>query len=297
MFVLALMLPVYIGTLILIPILEHARWAGVLLMTLALFGSFYYSARGGSAIMGMFMTVGLTMIIAVGTVSIDALLFVTNGLLQGAIAGIGFVWIAHAFLPEPPVDVLKSASSSKPLLPSAGTATRRAFRSLVVVLPLAIFFMFSSSSMSYVVVMIKVASMGQQANADISRRMGREQIESTLWGGLAAIVGWQLMSIWPSLLMYSLMIVLAGLIFGQRIFSEKGLQARAGMWSYAFLTMIVVLAPALLDGQSADGAGAAFYSRLLLFVVIAIYGTLAVAVFDAFWPFKHKIVAVTSGRA
>lgn len=287
-FVLALMLPVYIGTLIFIPVLEHARWAGILLMTLALFGSFYYSARGGSMILGMFMTVGLTMVIAVGTVSVDALLSVIDGLWLGAIAGISFVWIAHAFLPELTMVSLKRGTPSKPALPSAEIARRSAFRSLVVVLPLAIFFLFSSSSISYAVIMIKVASMGQQANADISREMGRTQIESTLWGGLAAIVGWQLMSIWPSLLMYSLVIALAGLLFGPRIFTGKGLQAKAGMWSYAFLTMIVVLAPALLDGQSADGAGAAFYSRLILFFVIAIYGTVAVTVFDAFWPFKQS---------
>ena len=35
---------------------------------------------------------------------------------------------------------------------------------------------------------------------------------------------------------------------------------------------------------SGAGAGAAFWSRLFLFVLIAIYGTAAVAVFDAFWP-------------
>ena len=286
-FVLALMLPVYAGTIILIPFLEHARWAGVLLVTLALFGSFYYSARGGSMVMGVFMTVGWTVIIAVGTVSIDVLLSVMNGLWLGAIFGIAFVWVAHALLPELPTEAVVRGASTGQALPSAKTARRSALRSLVVVLPLAIIFLFSSSSITYVVIMIKVASMGQQANADKSREMGRSQIESTLWGGLAAIIAWQVLSIWPSLLMYGLVIALAGLLFGPRIFVGKGMHQKAGMWSYAFLTMIIVLAPALLDGQSADGAGSAFYSRLFLFIVIAIYGTLSVAVFDAFWPFKQ----------
>ena len=48
--------------------------------------------------------------------------------------------------------------------------------------------------------------------------------------------------------------------------------------------MIVVLAPAVLDSQSGSAAGAAFYSRLFLFVVIAVYGSVAVAVFDVFFP-------------
>jgi hypothetical protein len=77
--------------------------------------------------------------------------------------------------------------------------------------------------------MIKVASMGQQANADISRKMGRLQIESTIWGGLAAIIAWQLMSIWPSLLMYGLLIALSGLFFGARIFVGKGMHPKASV--------------------------------------------------------------------
>lgn len=293
-FVLALMLPVYVGTAILIPFLEHARWAGVLLITLALFGSFYYSARGGSKVMGMFMTVGITVIIAVGSISIDALLAVTEGLALGAIFGIAFVWLAHALLPELSAEPKKAGPLPKQAPPSKSTARRNALRSLLVVLPMAIFFLFSGSSATYVPVMIKVATMGQQANADISREMGRTQIESTLWGGLAAIIAWQLMSIWPSLLMYSLLIGLAGLLFGPRIFVGKGMHPKAGMWSYAFLTMIIVLAPALLDGQTSDGAGTAFYIRLLLFIVIAIYGTVAVAVFDAFWPYKKSLQPVIS---
>jgi len=59
---------------------------------------------------------------------------------------------------------------------------------------------------------------------------------------------------------------------------------KGAMWSYAYLTMIVVLAPAVMDGFGSDGASSAFYMRLFLFVVVAVYGSAAVAVFDAFWP-------------
>ena len=114
--------------------------------------------------------------------------------------------------------------------------------------------------------------------------MGRSMLESTLWGGVGAVIAWQVLSIWPSLLMYTLLIALAGLLFGPRIFQGPGMHPRFSMWSYAFLTMIVVLAPAVLDSQSGSAAGAAFYSRLFLFVVIAVYGSVAVAVFDVFLP-------------
>ena len=82
-FVLAMVLPAYAGMFLLVPVLEHARWAGILLVILALFGSFYYSARGGSPVMGMFMTLGITMVVTVGSVSVDIMFMVVNGLAVG----------------------------------------------------------------------------------------------------------------------------------------------------------------------------------------------------------------------
>jgi hypothetical protein len=126
--------------------------------------------------------------------------------------------------------------------------------------------------------------MGQQATSDQSKAMGTSLLASTLWGGLGAIIAWNVLSIWPSLLMYTLLVGLAGLIYGRWIFQGPAVHPNFQMMQYAFLTMIVILAPAVLDGMGSSGAGSAFWSRLLLFVLIAVYGTTAVAVFDAFWP-------------
>jgi len=282
-FVLALVIPAYAGMLLL-PLLQHTRWAGILLVMLFMFGSFYYSARGGSPVMGMFMTLGLTMVVTIGSVSADAMLMVINGVAFGAAAGIAFVVIAHAILPDLPQPQPGGAGKQAPPRPSIELARRKAFRSLMVVMPLVLVFLFVSSSVSYVVVMIKVASMGQQANAETGRAMGIEQIESTIWGGLGAIIAFYVMSIWSSLLLFCLLIALACLIYGRRIFSGSFMHPRGGMWSYALLTMIIILTPAVTNTQETGDAGAAFYTRLFLFVVIAVYGTLSLAVFDAFWP-------------
>jgi hypothetical protein len=288
-FVLAIVLPAYAGMFLLVPVLEHARWAGILLVVLALFGSFYYSARGGSPVMGMFMTLGITIVVTVGSVSADIMLIVVNGVAVGAASGITFVAVAHALLPDLPLP--QNAGGGKKPSPAAkpsGLAARRnAFRSLTVVMPLVMIFLFISSSTSYLVVMIKVASMGQQASAQVTRAMGREQLESTLWGGLGAIIAFHVMSIWSSLLMFCLIIALACLVYGKRIFQGAGMNPKGSMWSYALLTMIIVLTPAV---TSTDGdAAAAFYTRLFLFVIIAFYGTISVAVFDTFWPDKKNL--------
>ena len=285
-FVLALALSVYAG-LLLLPLIINQRAVGVLLLALALFGSFYYSARGGSPVIGAFVTVGLALAAAVGSVSVDGALSAAKGVSIGAVFGVAFVWLAHAVLPDSRAKAPDSAPLPRPpqtAPPDRALARQSALRSLLIVLPVVLWLLLSSASASYLAVMIKVASMGQQASADHTRQVGTSLLLSTLIGGIAAIIGWEVLSVWPSLIIYSLLIGLAGLVMGPRIFAGAGMHPAGATWSYAYLTMIIVLAPAVMDGQTGSSADAAFWSRLLMFLGATLYGIAAVTVFDAFWP-------------
>lgn len=285
--VVALLLPMLAGLAVL-PVVEHARWAGILLLGLGLFYSFYYTARGGSAALGTFMTIGLTLTITIGTVDSTLLGLLVDALAVGAFFGVIFVWVAHALLPDPPREgpLAKAQRPAGP--PDLAEARRSAMRALLVVLPIALLFMFLSSSASYTAIMIKVATLGQQASTDKSREMGRSLLAATFWGGLAAIAAWCLLHAWPSLILYVLLIGLAGLLFGRLVFQGPGVAPEFSKWSYAYVTMLIILAPALIDHPGSSGAGAAFWTRLGHFLAIAVYGSAAVAVFDAFWPARRE---------
>jgi hypothetical protein len=286
--IIAILAPMVAG-MALLPLLLHAKAAAILLVALALFHSFYFTARGGSPALGTFMTVGLTLTVTIGSVSGDIMIFLVQMVGLCAVVGIAFVAIAHALLPDlPPDPALAGIKKPPPPKPDPSRAGRHAFRSLVIVFPLALLFLFMSASPSYTVVMIKVATMGQQASADKSREMGRSLMESTLWGGLGAIIAWNIMALWPSLVLYTLLVALAGLIYGRYLFKGPAVHPKFQMVSYAYLTMIVILAPAVLDGLGSSGAGGAFWSRLLLFVLIAVYGTLAVWAFDSLFPARQQ---------
>ena len=283
-FLAAMTVSMYAG-LLLLPWLLDYPLVGLLLLVLALYWSFYFAAKGGSPVLGSFITVGIALSTAIGSVSVDATLMLINGLLMNAVIGIVFVWVAHALLPDsmaggfPAPD--KPQGGAKPELADARWS---AFRSLVIVFPIAFWFMLSGASTSYVPVMIKVASMGQQATNEGARLAGRSLIMSTVIGGAGAIVGWNILSVSPTLVVYTLLIALAGLIFGPRIFQGKGMHAEAGTWSYAYLTMIVILAPAVMDTAIGSSADAAFWSRLVMFALATLYGVAAVYVVDAFRP-------------
>jgi hypothetical protein len=277
----------------LLPWLLDYPLVGLLLLVLALFRSFYFTARGGSPVLGTFVTVGIALSTAVGSVSVDATLMLISGMLMNASIGIVFVWIAHALVPDSIAGGFPAPPGAKPQDapgPDLAEARWSAYRSLLIVFPIALWFMLSGGSTSYVPVMIKVASMGQQATNEGARLAGRSLIVSTIIGGVGAIIGWNVLGIVPELMMYALLIALGALIFGPKIFQGKGMHPDAATWSYGYLTMIVILAPAVMDSASGSSADVAFWSRLLMFALATLYGVAAVYVVDAFRPAHAKTV-------
>lgn len=289
-FLAAMMLSMY-ASLLLLPWLLDYPLVGLLLLVLALFWSFYFTARGGSPVLGTFVTVGLALSTAVGSVSVDATLMLISDLSMNASIGIVFVWIAHALLPDSlaggfPGPAAQQAQDADG--PDLAAARWSAFRSLLIVFPVALWFMFSGGSTAYVPVMIKVAAMGQQATNEGARLAGRSLIMSTIIGGVGAIIGWNVLGVVPTLSMYALLIALGGLVFGPRIFAGKGMHPEGATWSYGYLTMIVILAPAVMDSAAGSSANVAFWSRLVMFALATLYGVAAVYVVDAFRPAKAR---------
>ena len=285
-FVLVLTLSLYAGMLLL-PLLLHQPAVGMLLLALALYWSFYFTAKGGPAILGTLATLGIAVTAAIGSVNVDAVLAVAKYISIATIAGVLFVWIAHALLPDTMADDAP-AVTTKPETPRPDLAQARwsAFRSLLIVLPVAIFMLFSSASTAYIPVMLKVASMGQQATNEAARHAARSLILSTLIGGVGAIIGWQILSIAPTLLIFALVVGLAGQLLGTRIFQGAALHQQAATWIYGYLTMLVILAPAVLDGLGGDPASLKFWDRILMFGGTTFYAVVAIYAVDAFRPEK-----------
>jgi hypothetical protein len=290
-FVLALALAIYSG-LFLLPFLVYQLGVGILLLTLVLFWSFYITAKGGSAIVGTFVTIGLSLTVAIGSTSIDGFLQLAAGVSVNALFGIAFVWFAHALLPDSMAQASPQSvvPASPPEVTPVDLATARghALRSLAIVFPVCLLVLLSSNGAAYAAVMIKVASMGQQTSTQGTAQAARSLLGSTVIGGIGAIIGWQILSLWTSLIMYTLLIGLAGLLIGPRIFKDQGMHPNAATWSYGYVTMIIILAPAVLDGMGGSHAGANFQERLVMFIGATLYGVVAVYIFDAFWPKQSR---------
>lgn len=279
------------GGLLLLPPLQNHPMVGLILLLLALYWSFYFTAKGGSAALGTFATMGIAVSTAIGTVSLDAVLAIVNSIAFGSAVGVLFVWVAHGFVNDSLATDRISAPQQKPPAapkPDLSVARRSALRSLLIVLPVALFFLFSSASAAYIPVMIKVAAMGQQASNEGARLAGRSLLQSTVIGGVGAVIGWQILSIAPTLLIYTVYIALAALLMGPKIFQGRGLHPDAATWSYGLLTMIVILAPAVADSLIGGPADAKFLQRLWMFLLATIYAVGTVYIFDAFATHRRR---------
>jgi hypothetical protein len=78
---------------------------------------------------------------------------------------------------------------------------------------------------------------------------------------------------------------------GPRIFADHGMHPQAATWSYAFLTMIVILAPAVMDSAAGGPAGMKFWERLVMFAGTTIYAVGTVYIFDAFTAARRNSTA------
>ena len=144
----------------------------------------------------------------------------------------------------------------------------------------------SSDTAGYAIVLIKIATMGQQSSFEDAQAAGRDLIASTLIGGAAAILVWNILQIWPTLVIYSLLFLLCGLVIGPKVFSGDGLAKNGSMWSYGLLTMMVIVTPAAADIASGDGASARFADRITMFFLATLYAISAIYLFEALWPSK-----------
>jgi hypothetical protein len=211
---------------------------------------------------------------------------ITRALGINACTAFLFVWLAFALFPDSQAG--PQPERPAPPVPPIAVARRSALRSLAIVVPVLLWLLFSSDTSSYAIVVLKVATMGQQSELEDTRNAASDLLLSTLVGGIAGVIVWNVLQIWPNLVIYSLMFLLCGLIMGPKIFAGAGLAERGSMWSYGLLTMMVIIAPAVMDTAGGDAAGARFSDRIVMFALATLYAVVAVYAFDRFWPDRSK---------
>ncbi|MFG0381601.1 DUF2955 domain-containing protein [Pseudomonas sp. zbq_18] len=260
--------------LLLAPLLDHQPFAGVLLVALGLFFCFRYGLRGGNGLLSNLMVVGLTMITAASTTSMALGQLVIEGLLKAVLLTTLCVAVSHWLFPEPKGLPPAKAAAAQPL----EQANWVALRAMLVVLPAWLLAMINPAS--YMPLVMKSASLGQQVCGVSARNAGRELLGSTLLGGLLAILFWVVLSICPHLWLFFLLMLLFALLLARRLYQLVSNSLTPGFWLNTCATLIILLGQSVQDSAAGKDVYSAFALRMGLFLLVTLYACAAVYLLD-----------------
>jgi hypothetical protein len=266
---LAALLTTAIG-LLLIPILRYYPVSGVLLIGVCLFLAFRYGLRGGNNLIMTFLVIGLTMISSAGVADFELGALVIGALVKGLLLAVLVLALSHWLFPDPANAPSPPAS---PILP-ADEVGRVALRTTLIVLPTFLLALIDPAS--YLPIILKAVSLGQQSSTATARNAGRELVGSTLFGGLLAILFWCALSLFVHLWMFFLWMLLFALVLARKLYALSPTCFSPGFWLNSLITMIILLGQSVQDSAAGKDVYTAFAVRMGLFIVVTLYACLMV---------------------
>ena len=194
---------------------------------------------------------------------------IAKGLVAGAAIAIASVWLAHGLFPDLPEHAANdpeeaTGAAAKPL-PSLEVRYRMAMTSTVVVLPvLALIFSLNLTGGALILVFIALLSL--QPSFATGWKIGKGLIVGNVIGGIASIAIYETLVAYPTFGFFLLLMLLAGLVFGQAMFSDH---PAAPLFKTGFNTVVLLVGMSVtITGTE---AGSKFYERIAQIMVAVFY--------------------------
>lgn len=249
---------------LLIPLIHYYPVSAVLVVAVGLYFSMYLTLIRGKRLLGTFLTIGFTLISVAGSVDYLLATTVIKALALGITAAVICQWLVYPFFPE---------EATAPAPPEA-TSTEElsnwlAVRAMLIVMPA--YLLALSNPSQYLMTIMKSVSLGQQTSAMDARHAGRELIGSTFVGGVMAVLFWVLLSLAPTLWMFTLWMLAFALFTAAKLYGLLKTRVAPSFWINALVTMLILLGPAVEDSANGKDALAAFLQRFATFIAVTLY--------------------------
>ncbi len=232
----------------------------VLLLTVSLliFLEFLLLARGqavGAAAIFL-ITTAIVPLLAIESMSVAYGLI--HSLIAGSALAVLLAFAAHALFPT------RGRAVAIPVTAQVSNPTALALANAAALMSLVIYFMLTVSPVSMVAVLTVISILRQPADLGGGAAWGL--ILGNLVGGLAATVAYILITLLPSPAFLLLVVLLVGLLFGDRI-------ARGGdsapIYTVGLMTFLIVLGLGL--SPLPQDSGSVFIARVFDVMVAAVY--------------------------
>jgi len=274
--------------LFLVPVIDYFPAAAVMIIAVGIFFSNYIAINLNKNLVGLFLTVGITLISATGTLDYAVSYLVINALVIGIIVAVASQWMVYPLFPE---DTAAVAPQEEAIMDSDEWI---ALRATIVVLP--VFVLVLTNPAAYLPILMKGTALAQEASVTRARGAGKELLGSTFLGGAFAILFWFALGASVTLWMFFLWMLLFGIYFGAKIYGVLQSRMPTTFWLNVAVTMLILLGSAVGDTANGKDVYEAFAVRMGLFICVTLYAWLAIVLLER-WHFGSVEPSVAAGRA
>ena len=260
--------------LLLIPVLQHYPVTAILLVAVGLYLSNTLSMNKGKSGVAMLLTMGLTIISAAGLSSFAMAYLVVQSLAVGVGLAIVCQWIVYPFFPEDPMP----AKPAKPDASDGASSRWLALRATLIILPAYLLALTNPSA--YLSIIMKSVSLGQADSITSAKHAGRELLGSTFLGGFFAMLFWFGLKLHPNLWMFFLWMLLFSIYFSCKVYRISASRFPTSFWVNVWITLLILLGPAVQDSANGKDVYKAFAIRMSLFVAVTFYAWAAISVLE-----------------
>jgi hypothetical protein len=261
--------------MLMVPLLEHYAFTGVLLTASILFVVFYGGLLRGHALTTVLL-LAFALIPVAGVAEQALVSALTLAMTVGLAVAILVNALSHALFPDRPATGDRTSPAHSVDKP---TAAWIALRGTLIVMP--VFVLALTNPSLYIAAIMKTVTLGQQASHTTARNAGRELVGSTLTGALLAAIVWLGLSLWPSLWMLTLWLMAAALWCASAMLGLRRTSMPPSFWVNTLVTALILLGPAIEDSASGKSVLQAAVVRTCLFVAVAVYAWATV------WALEH----------
>jgi len=266
--ILAVALAVILGIgLWVAPLVEQYAPVGLSLVALGLFVSSRLSLGGDKAAVGTLLAMGLTLISALGVVSLALAQTLVMMLVAAVVIAVVSQWIVYPFFPESDLnpEVLPAAQDSA----EGVSEDTSALRAVVVIMPAYLFLLINPTG--HTPVMMKSIMLAQSPSVIEARQAAMELLGATVLGGFLAVLLWFGLKLSPRLDIFALLILWVGIGLGRKLYVSNSTRFSQQFWIDVSVTMFILIGPAVADSAAGKDPYQAFLFRFGMFFLVAVY--------------------------
>ena len=242
----------------------------IMITFLLLFHIFYTRHPVFNPMTRVWLIIAILLIPNIALQSMVLAKIIAVNLVWNAVCVVLMVWFIYFLFPLPtPVEKLKAIETKSSAVSETSLTVHKRFfiaiTSTLVIMPVYLIFYYFEIS-SAILILIFIAIMSMQPGFAKDWNKGKALIVGNTIGGLAAILGFEILTVVPEFTFLILLVLLGGLIFGQAVFSGKPLAPVYGM---AFSTFLLIIGSA--TGSGSEGAGDKVWSRVIQIMIAVVY--------------------------